>query len=216
MLISFAHKTLADSDDPPPPPPRARIANRPPVSAPAARPAPVPPARARPPASAAAPSARAAQGVQCECGVDALELTSQREQSKGRQFYKCGNDTCGFFSWADAVQASGGGQPVAGPSRTPRQTTGTRAGTGTTQCKCGESAVQREVMKDGVNKGRLFWVCVKPQDQQCGFFEWADEAGAAGGGGGGGGATGGGGSGAGEQACFKVIIVSCFRKNCFL
>ena len=34
---------------------------------------------------------------------------------------------------------------------------------------------RRSVQKDGPNKGRLFYCCSKPRDQQCGFFQWADE-----------------------------------------
>lgn len=42
-----------------------------------------------------------------------------------------------------------------------------------TNCKCGNAAVKRTVRKDGPNKGKEFWVCRKPQGDQCGFFEWA-------------------------------------------
>ncbi|XP_077967820.1 DNA topoisomerase 3-alpha-like isoform X2 [Styela clava] len=41
-------------------------------------------------------------------------------------------------------------------------------------CRCGINAVQRTVLKDGPNKGRQFYTCEKPRDQQCGFFEWSD------------------------------------------
>ena len=40
-------------------------------------------------------------------------------------------------------------------------------------CSCGEEAVERTVQKDGPNKGRQFFVCPKPRDQQCQFFEWS-------------------------------------------
>jgi len=40
-------------------------------------------------------------------------------------------------------------------------------------CNCGEEAVERTVQKDGPNKGRQFFVCPKPRDQQCQFFEWS-------------------------------------------
>jgi hypothetical protein len=45
------------------------------------------------------------------------------------------------------------------------------------QCKCKDSAVQRTVVKEGSNKGRVFWVCPKPQDTdtRCDFFEWDNE-----------------------------------------
>ena len=55
---------------------------------------------------------------------------------------------------------------------------------------------RRSVQKDGPNKGRPFYCCSKPRDQQCGFFQWADEEpnqfGGGGGGYGRGGARGGG------------------------
>lgn len=41
------------------------------------------------------------------------------------------------------------------------------------KCRCGNDAVKRTVRKDGANKGKHFWVCLKPQGEQCGFFEWA-------------------------------------------
>ena len=31
------------------------------------------------------------------------------------------------------------------------------------------------MQKDGPNKGRQFFTCSKPRDDQCGFFEWADD-----------------------------------------
>ncbi|KAG7459996.1 hypothetical protein MATL_G00216560 [Megalops atlanticus] len=48
-------------------------------------------------------------------------------------------------------------------------------GGGTAMCNCNEPAVTRTVMKDGPNKGRTFHTCGKPREQQCGFFQWADE-----------------------------------------
>ena len=45
----------------------------------------------------------------------------------------------------------------------------------TVMCNCGSEAVQRTVQKDGPNKGRHFFTCFKPRDDQCGFFEWADD-----------------------------------------
>ncbi|XP_063075236.1 DNA topoisomerase 3-alpha [Engraulis encrasicolus] len=46
---------------------------------------------------------------------------------------------------------------------------------GQTMCNCNEPAVSRTVMKEGPNKGRMFHTCGKPREQQCGFFQWADE-----------------------------------------
>ena len=40
---------------------------------------------------------------------------------------------------------------------------------------CKEDAAQRTVTKEGLNKGRLFWVCAKGKDEGCKFFEWDDE-----------------------------------------
>lgn len=44
----------------------------------------------------------------------------------------------------------------------------------TVMCNCGMEAVQRTVQKDGPNKGKQFFTCSKPREEQCGFFEWAD------------------------------------------
>lgn len=44
------------------------------------------------------------------------------------------------------------------------------------KCKCGQGAVKRTVRKDGPNKGKQFWVCRKPQGDQCRFFEWAESS----------------------------------------
>ena len=35
--------------------------------------------------------------------------------------------------------------------------------------------VRRTVQKEGPNKGRQFYTCSKPREDQCGFFEWADD-----------------------------------------
>ncbi|WVF69806.1 hypothetical protein IAT40_004585 [Kwoniella sp. CBS 6097] len=52
------------------------------------------------------------------------------------------------------------------------------AGGETKTCSCGESAVFRTVQKaDSPHVGRQFWTCPKPQGEQCGYFEWADDAG---------------------------------------
>ena len=42
-------------------------------------------------------------------------------------------------------------------------------------CTCGDEAVMRTVQKEGPNKGRQFYVCSKSREEQCGFFEWADD-----------------------------------------
>lgn len=43
-------------------------------------------------------------------------------------------------------------------------------------CEGRPPAVERRVVKEGDNQGRLFYTCAKPRDQQCGFFEFADDA----------------------------------------
>ena len=42
----------------------------------------------------------------------------------------------------------------------------------TVVCNCGNEAVLRIVMKEGPNKGKQFYGCSKPQEEQCRFFEW--------------------------------------------
>eukprot|EP01041_Mallomonas_annulata_P002383 gene2383-4627_t len=42
-------------------------------------------------------------------------------------------------------------------------------------CKCDEPSVRRVVAKEGPNKGKGFFACGKPRDEQCGFFEWEND-----------------------------------------
>ncbi|KAJ1797544.1 DNA topoisomerase 3-alpha, partial [Coemansia sp. RSA 2399] len=42
-------------------------------------------------------------------------------------------------------------------------------------CQCGMLSAQRVTTADGPNRGRPFYVCPKPRESQCGFFEWADQ-----------------------------------------
>ncbi|KAJ2881346.1 DNA topoisomerase 3-alpha, partial [Coemansia asiatica] len=42
-------------------------------------------------------------------------------------------------------------------------------------CNCGTLSVQRVTTKEGPNKGRAFFVCSKPQDARCEFFQWVDQ-----------------------------------------
>lgn len=135
--------------------------------------------------------------VVCNCGNEALLLTVRKEgPNQGRQFYKCSASTCNFFLWADqqpedrnnvAPWGSALPQPSAGrgPAGFQRPRGGGRGPElfgssssdpgGGTMCSCGQPAVTRTVQKDGPNKGRQFHTCSKPRDQQCGFFQWADE-----------------------------------------
>ncbi|XP_058510330.1 DNA topoisomerase 3-alpha [Solea solea] len=134
--------------------------------------------------------------IVCNCGQDALLLTVRKDgPNQGRQFYKCNAGSCNFFLWADqpnqpgAPQSQGLPRPLPAPVQTPRPSLGfsnTFGGgqgpeggdgghAGQTMCNCNETAVTRTVQKDGPNKGRIFHTCGKPREQQCGFFQWADE-----------------------------------------
>jgi len=147
------------------------------------------------PAPAAAPD-NGNNAVVCNCGNEALLLTVRKEgPNQGRQFYKCSASTCNFFLWADeqsedrgnaAPRGSALPQPFAGRGPAGFQRPGGGRGPelfgsnssdsgGGTVCKCDQPAVTRTVQKDGPNKGRQFHTCSKPREQQCGFFQWADE-----------------------------------------
>ncbi|XP_051569913.1 DNA topoisomerase 3-alpha-like isoform X2 [Myxocyprinus asiaticus] len=164
-----------------PPVPRPRNdSNRPPAS--------LPPPHAVPP-----PASDQADAIVCNCGQDAVLLTVRKEgPNHGRQFYKCNTGDCKFFLWADqpAEQRSSGGcrGPLSQNSLPPRaslgfgnvpqqrqNSRGSGLDEGEIMCNCNEPAVTRTVMKDGPNKGRMFHTCGKPRDQQCGFFQWANE-----------------------------------------
>ncbi|XP_059835657.1 DNA topoisomerase 3-alpha [Hypanus sabinus] len=122
--------------------------------------------------------------VVCNCGQNALLLTVRKDgPNQGRKFYKCSVGTCDFFLWADQdVEESGSrGGTVSRRNVTPdagylrrAESRGT-SGKGEAVCMCNQPAVTRTVQKDGPNKGRAFHTCSKPREQQCGFFEWADE-----------------------------------------
>ncbi|XP_069917654.1 DNA topoisomerase 3-alpha isoform X2 [Oryctolagus cuniculus] len=130
------------------------------------------PARALP-----APTAAAMENnsVVCNCGQEAVLLTVRKEgPNQGRQFYKCGAGGCSFFLWADSSPPAG--EPPASAPRPPPGSGGHgEGGAGAASCLCSQPAVTRTVQKDGPNKGRQFHTCAKPREQQCGFFQWADE-----------------------------------------
>ncbi|XP_075686737.1 DNA topoisomerase 3-alpha isoform X1 [Rhinoderma darwinii] len=125
--------------------------------------------------------------VVCNCGVNALQLTVRKEgPNQGRPFYKCNGGNCNFFLWAD--QEGGAGRSAAPPQisagRPSNSLTSSRefgggngnAGSpGDATCMCNQPTITRMVQKDGANKGRQFHTCSKPREQQCGFFQWADE-----------------------------------------
>lgn len=117
--------------------------------------------------------------IVCNCGQQALLLTVRKDgPNQGRQFYKCNAGTCGFFLWADQPGQEGASQsrgPPLQPPRTSLTFTRNSGNAGQTMCNCEETAVTRTVQKDGPNKGRTFHTCGKSREQQCGFFQWADE-----------------------------------------
>lgn len=123
--------------------------------------------------------------IVCNCGQDALLLTVRKDgPNQGRQFYKCNAGSCNFFLWADEPNQSGHPQNQ-GPLRPSvgfrnsegrrEQRGGDQGHAGQIMCNCSETVVTLTVQKEGPNKGRMFHTCGKPRDQQCGFFQWADE-----------------------------------------
>ncbi|XP_019744278.1 DNA topoisomerase 3-alpha [Hippocampus comes] len=147
----------------------------------------------RPPPGGNGLSERNSDVIVCNCGVDAILLIVRKEgPNQGRQFYKCNSGACNFFLWADQPSHQGALQnhwPPPPPQRPPpppsqflaiRNTVGAgggapNGGAGGLMCNCNEATVTRTVQKDGPNKGRVFHTCGKPRDQQCNFFQWADE-----------------------------------------
>ena len=133
-----------------------------------------------PPAPSWAPGGAGGGGgaVQCDCGQDALLLSVRKDgPNQGRTFYKCTGGGCNFFLWADEPAQQGA--PAPRPPQAPRPSLGLAppGGPGSeTLCNCSEVAVTRTVHKDGPNKGRKFNTCGRPRDQQCSFFQWADES----------------------------------------
>lgn len=89
-------------------------------------------------------------GPLCPCGQPSLTLTVKKDgPNQGRNFYKCAQNQCGYFQWADQEP-----DPQGPP------------------CGCGVPSVRRIVQKEGPNRGRPFMICVK---RGCDFFQWADE-----------------------------------------
>lgn len=129
-------------------------------------------------------TARDDNAVMCNCGQNALLLTVRKDgPNQGRKFYKCNVGNCNFFLWAEqdgGESRSHGGAVGRGNTNTDTgnirlaESRGT-SGVGETMCTCNQPAVTRTVQKDGPNKGRAFHTCSKPREQQCGFFQWADE-----------------------------------------
>lgn len=127
--------------------------------------------------------------IVCNCGQDAILLTVRKDgPNQGRQFYKCNTGNCNFFLWANECGQPGSAALPPPRSAQPRPSLGFRNTSGDgawsggsgehggeIMCKCNQAAVTRTVQKDGPNKGRTFYTCGKPREQQCGFFQWADE-----------------------------------------
>lgn len=165
-----------DGPHPPAPqPPRAPRSNTRPSLPPVPTWAPQP----QPPPRALSVSTNSdSNAIVCNCGQQALLLTVRKDgPNQGRQFYKCNGGTCGFFLWADQPDQQGAPQSWGPPLQAsqPPRTTINSANAGRTLCHCNETAVTRTVQKDGPNKGRMFHTCGKSREQQCGFFQWADE-----------------------------------------
>ncbi|XP_051905164.1 DNA topoisomerase 3-alpha [Hippocampus zosterae] len=179
-------------EDPPrPAPPRTLCSNSRPCAPPSTR-SWTP--QSRPPPGGNVLSVGNSDVIVCNCGVDAILLTVRKEgPNQGRQFYKCNSGACNFFLWADQPSHQGALQnhwpPPPPPPRPPPpptqyvaiRTTGggggaaPNGGAGGLMCNCNEATVTRTVQKDGPNKGRVFHTCGKPRDQQCNYFQWADE-----------------------------------------
>jgi DNA topoisomerase-3 len=43
-------------------------------------------------------------------------------------------------------------------------------------CYCDLTTILREVKKDGLNKGKMFYTCSKSYDDKCNYFMWKDES----------------------------------------
>ncbi|XP_046401854.1 DNA topoisomerase 3-alpha isoform X2 [Ischnura elegans] len=81
--------------------------------------------------------------------------------------------------WAGGSSRGGGAMPPPPPRSSSQGGAGFPAPNAGSHddvvCGCGEPARRLTVFKEGPNKGRQFFGCPKPRDQQCGFFKWADE-----------------------------------------
>ncbi|XP_061415738.1 DNA topoisomerase 3-alpha isoform X2 [Lethenteron reissneri] len=137
-----------------------------------------PPQQAPPPPMAMLqipPGRNEENAVVCNCGIEATLLTVKKEGiNKGRMFYKCPSGVCNFFLWAD--QQDSGYRSAQSNQGSFHSSTVSRGGHDEVMCSCNNPAVMRTIVKDGPNKGRQFYTCSKPRDEQCGFFLWmADE-----------------------------------------
>lgn len=97
--------------------------------------------------------------IHCQCGLTSKILTVRKDSpNKGRKFYTCPKPQgkgCNFFMWyGEDTIADNPNSKV---------------------CECGTPARLLTVKKESQNKGRQFYNCAKLKQQQCDFFQWADE-----------------------------------------
>ena len=106
----------------------------------------------------------------CNCNQDAVSKTVRKEgPNVGRIFYSCSKpegQRCSYFVFEDEA----GNSIKSGQDRNPKRDD-------TIQCECKLFAKLETVFKDGPNKGRQFYSCVKSSGR-CGFLQWL-EAGSA-------------------------------------
>ncbi|OJA20077.1 hypothetical protein AZE42_02477 [Rhizopogon vesiculosus] len=115
---------------------------------------------------------------ECECGVPSQrQKVTQKSAREGEEFYACGaGGGCQFFQWCENGPSNLSANPL--PLVPAKRTLASEPSVDSTarQCQCREDAARRTVGKEGPNKGRIFWGCLKRKDDGgCGFFEWDDE-----------------------------------------
>ena len=124
----------------------------------------------------------------CKCGnFEVQRRTVTLGYNSGQEFYCCDNPQapaihCNYFEWVVkdntvnlSANSSGGATRRlgdicgAGDQNSPEN-----MNMGVPNCKCGIPVAMRTVKKAGPNEGKPFYVCSKPQGEQCRFWEWAD------------------------------------------
>ncbi|KAL3895782.1 MAG: hypothetical protein SGCHY_004492 [Lobulomycetales sp.] len=98
----------------------------------------------------------------CDCNVPAALKTVRKEgPNEGRMFHSCGRSgACNFFQWQDEPPTT--------------RTRGAALEVKDRTCACGLIAKKNTVFKEGPNKGKHFYSCVKTAGK-CKYFEWADQ-----------------------------------------
>lgn len=113
----------------------------------------------------------------CDCNKPAVSRTVSKEgPNNGRTFFCCSlpqddGSRCSFFAWEDEG-------PTTSSSSSFNHRQESSSSTSAPICGCGQPAIQRRVIKEGVNKGRLFYKCAASfgnDSAGCGFFEFQDE-----------------------------------------